>query len=88
MTNLNLYGIINTEVRKETNRKNKRSRLKVTERKSIMANTMKKSEVLANARESALSTLGLLDIPGVRQAQLVEPLMQGQRAVQLAEVCP
>lgn len=32
-----------------------------------MANTMKKSEVLANARESALSTLGLLDIPGVRQ---------------------
>ena len=27
--------------------------------------------------------------PGfVRQAQLVEPLMQGQRAVQLAEVCP
>ena len=67
MTNLNLYGIINTEVRKETNRKNKRSRLKVTERKSIMANTMKKSEVLANARESALSTLGLLDIPGVRQ---------------------
>ena len=30
-----------------------------------MANTMKKSEVLANARESALSTLGLLDIPGV-----------------------
>ena len=67
LTNLNLYGIINTEVRKETNRKNKRSRLKVTERKSIMANTMKKSEVLANARESALSTLGLLDIPGVRQ---------------------
>lgn len=32
-----------------------------------MANTMKKSEVLANARESALATLGLLDVPGVRQ---------------------
>jgi hypothetical protein len=67
LTNPILYGIINTEVRKETNRKNKRSRLKVTERKSIMANTMKKSEVLANARESALATLGLLDVPGVRQ---------------------
>ena len=32
-----------------------------------MANTMKKSEVLANARESALATLGLLDVSGVRQ---------------------